>query len=163
IRSLPRRVPISQNDLPQQTERKLPMPTVRTNGQSLSKSRRTAKFLNSYVPPREQYCFGQDVLRRTAIHDTLGNGSENRCSFILDENTTNSNLLDRILYGFASYLITIRNTSVSLVIQTRGRARPSLMNESGPHWLGGRFCWGAFHAPYVFVGLFIAIPTSCPV
>src|SRR5215467_3231256 len=59
IRSLPRRVPISQNDLPQQTERKLPTPTVRTNGQSLSKSRRTAKFLNSYVPPREQYCFGK--------------------------------------------------------------------------------------------------------
>src|SRR4030095_16769766 len=74
IRSLPRRVPISQNDLPQQTERKLPMPTVRTNGQSLSKSRRTAKFLNSYVPPREQYCFGQDVLRRTAIHDTRSYG-----------------------------------------------------------------------------------------
>src|SRR4029453_10679439 len=58
IRSLLHMAPISQNDLPQQTERKLPMPTVRTNGQSLSKSRRTARFLNSYVPPREQYCFG---------------------------------------------------------------------------------------------------------
>ena len=73
----------------------------------------------------------------------LVNGSENRCSFILDENTTNSNLLDRILYGFASYLITIRNTSVSLVIQTRGRARPPLRNESGPHWLDELCCWGS--------------------
>src|SRR5262249_39588227 len=48
IRSLLHMAPTSQNDLTQQTERKLPMPTVRTSGQSLSKSRRTAKFLNSY-------------------------------------------------------------------------------------------------------------------
>src|SRR5215831_9977693 len=82
--------PIRQNDLPQQTERNFPMPTGRTNGQSLSKSRCTAKFLNS-IPPRKQYCFRQDVLRRNCDprHPKLGNGSENRCSFILGENTTN--------------------------------------------------------------------------
>src|SRR5215813_4455547 len=70
IRSLLHMAPTSQNDQPQRIERKLLAQTVRTDGQSLSKSRRTAKFLNSYVPAREQYCFGQDVLRRTAIHDT---------------------------------------------------------------------------------------------
>src|SRR5690242_4734300 len=57
IRSLLHVAPTSQNDQPQQTKRKLPMPTVQTSGQSLSKSRRSAKFLNSYEPQREQYCF----------------------------------------------------------------------------------------------------------
>jgi hypothetical protein len=44
----------------------------------------------------------------------------------LIKNTTNSNLLDRILYGFASYLITIRNTSVSL--------DPNSRTRQGHHW-----------------------------
>src|SRR5262247_258739 len=48
LRSLLHMAPTSQNDQPQRIERKLLAPTVRTNGQSLSKSRRTAKFLNSY-------------------------------------------------------------------------------------------------------------------
>ena len=57
----------------------------------------------------------------------LVNGSENRCSFIFDENTTNANLLDRILYGFASYLhYDSKHVRQCLVIQTRGRARPPI-------------------------------------
>jgi hypothetical protein len=35
-----------------------------------------------------------------------------------------------------------------LVAQTHARARPSLMNESGPHRLDERCCWGPSHAPY---------------
>jgi hypothetical protein len=53
----------------------------------ISRGGGTAKFLNSYVPPRKQYCFRQDVLPENCDprHPKLGSGSENRCSFVLDE------------------------------------------------------------------------------
>src|SRR5215470_12478129 len=129
IRSLLHVAPISQNDQPQRIERTLLAQTVRIDGQSLSKSGRTAKFLNSYTPPRDQYCFGARCFTENCDprHPKLGNGSENRCSFILDENTTNSNLLDRILYGFAELPdYDSKHVRQCLVIQTRGRARPPI-------------------------------------
>src|SRR6476619_4579621 len=48
MRSLLHVAPISQNDQPQRIERKLLAQTVRTDGQSLSHSRRVARFWNSY-------------------------------------------------------------------------------------------------------------------
>src|SRR5262250_2306617 len=57
IRSLLHMAPTSQNDQPQRIERKLLAQTVRTDGQSLSHSLRVARLLNSYVPPRKEYCF----------------------------------------------------------------------------------------------------------
>src|SRR5215813_14966653 len=59
IRSLLHVAPTSQNDQPQQIERKLLAQTVRTDGQSLSDSLLVARLLNSYVPPRKEYCFMQ--------------------------------------------------------------------------------------------------------
>ena len=45
-------------------------------------------------------------------------------------------VLDRILYGFASYLhYDSKHVRQCLVIQTRGRTRPMSRNESGPHRL----------------------------
>src|SRR6185312_13941763 len=61
IRSLLHVAPISQNDQPQRTERKPLVPTVRTDGQSLSTSRRVARFLNPYVPPRKRLVSGKKV------------------------------------------------------------------------------------------------------
>src|SRR5215469_17603648 len=57
IRSLLHTAPTSQNDQPQRIERKLPAQTVRTHGRSLSHSLRVARLLNSYLPPRKEYCF----------------------------------------------------------------------------------------------------------
>src|SRR6266403_3094498 len=48
IRSLLHVAPISQNDQPQRIERKLLAQTVRTDGQSLSHSRWSARHLNTY-------------------------------------------------------------------------------------------------------------------
>ena len=45
--------PTSQNDQPQAIERKLRAQTVRRGGQSLSHSRRVARFLNSYAKTRD--------------------------------------------------------------------------------------------------------------
>src|SRR6266404_1274028 len=53
IRSLLHMAPTSQNDQPQPTERKLRAQTVRKGGQSLSHSRRVARFLNSYAKARD--------------------------------------------------------------------------------------------------------------
>src|SRR6478609_2050321 len=87
IRSLLHMAPVGQNDQPQRIERKLPAQTVRTDGQSLSKSRWTARPLNSYVPPRKEYCFMKNGFIREiqCSRPKLGNGSENRCSFIFDK------------------------------------------------------------------------------
>src|SRR5690242_9721925 len=87
IRSLLHMAPISQNDQPQRIERKLLAQTVRTDGQSLSNSRGVARFLNSYVPPRKEYCFRQNdfIGEIHCSRPKLVNGSENRCSFIFDK------------------------------------------------------------------------------
>jgi hypothetical protein len=60
IRSWLHVAPISQNDQPQPTERKLLAQTVRIDGQSLSHSLGVAQLLNSYAPPRKEYCFRQN-------------------------------------------------------------------------------------------------------
>src|SRR6201987_5715994 len=87
IRSLLHVAPTSQNDQPQRIERKLLAQIVRTDGQSLSHSLSVARFLNSYVPPRKEYCFRQNgfIGEMQCSRPKLVNGSENRCSFIFDE------------------------------------------------------------------------------
>src|SRR5258708_30670938 len=69
IRSLLHVAPISQNDQPQRIQRKLLAQTVRTDGQSLSHSRPVARFLNSYVPPRKEYCliYAKQFHRRNSL------------------------------------------------------------------------------------------------
>src|SRR6266853_3650085 len=59
IRSFLHMAPTSQNDQPQRIERRLLAQTVRTDGQSLSHSLGVARLLNSYMPPRKEYCFMQ--------------------------------------------------------------------------------------------------------
>src|SRR5205814_2278703 len=61
--------------------------TVRTDGRSLSHSRRVATFLNSYAPPRKEYCFSENgfIGEIQCSRPKLVNGSENRCSFIFDK------------------------------------------------------------------------------
>src|SRR5579859_5628627 len=56
IRSLLHAAPISQNDQPQRKEKKLLTQAVRTYEQSPSHSRRVARLVNSYIPPRKEYC-----------------------------------------------------------------------------------------------------------
>src|SRR5690242_4251008 len=87
IRSLLHVAPISQNDQRQRIERKLQAQTVRTDGQSLSHSRRVARFLNSYLYARNEYCVMQNgfIGGIQCARPKLVNGSKNRCSFIFDK------------------------------------------------------------------------------
>src|SRR5213595_515058 len=72
IRSLLHVAPISQNDLPQRTERKRLTQTVQTDGLSVSHSRRVVRFLNSYkahsfVPIAQQTANGRANCRFRGI------------------------------------------------------------------------------------------------
>src|SRR6266496_521869 len=73
IHSLLHMAPTSQNDQPQRIERKLLAQTVRTDGQSLSHSLCGARLLNSYLPPRKEYCF---ILCKMVSSETQDNPTD---------------------------------------------------------------------------------------